>query len=72
MVFVLCRLHVLRANKKSFKKASSPTSLSKIKTMIVLDCELVVSGGFMSIPISIDNLLKDNVVEWARIEFNEG
>ena len=26
----------------------------------------------MSIPISIDNLLKDNVVEWERIEFKEG
>ncbi len=26
----------------------------------------------MSIPISIDKLLKDNIVEWARIEFKEG
>ena len=25
----------------------------------------------MSIPISIDNLLRDNIVEWARIEFKE-
>ena len=26
----------------------------------------------MSIPITIDKLLDDNVVEWARIEFKEG
>ncbi len=26
----------------------------------------------MSIPISIEKLLKDNIVEWARIEFKEG
>lgn len=26
----------------------------------------------MSIPITIDKLLNDNVVEWARIEFKEG
>lgn len=26
----------------------------------------------MSIPISIDNLLRENVVEWAQIEFKEG
>ena len=25
----------------------------------------------MPIPISIDNLLRDNIVEWARIEFKE-
>lgn len=26
----------------------------------------------MSIPITINKLLNDNIVEWARIEFKEG
>ena len=26
----------------------------------------------MSIPISIEKLLEENVIEWARIEFKEG